>query len=367
MDKDDNINSSKYVQPRRSKRRRTNEISKDIIQVVVYDPSSVERTKESRSTSASVVVTRTTTAASTMTLRNVKSISSTTKAKVTDSVTLSTTLPLPVAPTTTTTSTSNVTTTTTTHDTTANRSRSSKNSTIIVNAFTNPYIKSIVQQQYKDGILLQPAITAIRQSSAVFIYKFIAAISEQLPVLSQQVTEADDNNILDTPTATSTSSFTEQHVLKTMRNIISNNEEYQFLIGTLDNIEDEVSRDDQTNKTKKKKKKSTSMLLPASMLTTTRRGKTKKDNKPPNEHAHNEVVTAVSSTKRVVLPQTKKARTESTTQIMSDVISSQMQDTHHPHINAEIINNTGPQYHSIDSTNAVNMPQSIIWDEEEYD
>ena len=367
MDKDDNINSSKYVQPRRSKRRRTNEISKDIIQVVGFDPAvAVERTKERRSTSASVVVTRTTTAASTMTLRNVKSISSTTKAKATDSVTLSTTLPLPVAPTTTT-STSNVTTTTTTHDTTANRSRSSKNSTIIVNAFTNPYIKSIVQQQYKDGILLQPAITTIRQSSAVFIYKFIAAISEQLPVLPQQVIEADDKNILDTPTATSTSSFTEQHVLKTMRNIISNNEEYQFLIGTLDNIEDEVSRDDQTNKTKKKKKKSTSMLLPASMLTTTRCGKTKKDSKPPNEHAHNEVVTAVSSTKRVVLPQTKKARTESTTQIMSDVISSQMQDTHHPHINAEIINTMGPQYHSIDSTHAVNMPQSIIWDEEEYD
>jgi hypothetical protein len=210
------------------------------------------------------------------------------------------------------TSNSTVTSTTTANTgTTAHRTTESIDSintnrdTILRNAFTNPYIKSILEQQQQQqqqgddddggggGIFYQPAITLIRQSSSIFMHQFVAAISnhiQQQQQHPQQQLGSASAPITTITTSTDTHAhadeITEQSVLRAMRDVITNHADFQFLLGTLDNIEHSTT-------TSKRKQPSKSLLLPASI---TDRAAVPTKKKPSQPHTNDHIATTDSST-----------------------------------------------------------------------
>ena len=126
---------------------------------------------------------------------------------------------------------------------------------------------------------------------------------------------------------------TEQNVLSTIRSIVSQHPEYQFLIGTLDDLKG----DDH----KKKKKASTSILLPASMTIT-------------NTHA--------AKAKKVIRPTTKKSMQEVLRLSNSDRETPNDQDQ----LDVTTTKNAAINDHLSSSSN-VPPPRGIVWDDNDYD
>jgi hypothetical protein len=235
------------------------------------------------------------------------------------------------------------------------------------------------------------------------MYRLITAISDQMPPSIATVTtttatipvdhppssDVTTQKITTTETTALSSTNTKQHILNAMRNLISNNEEYQFCIGALDNIEDEEF----CNHPKKanKKKTSTSLLLPASLLSINRRG-TSTNN---HEEHHIAVPTPSSSTKQAdsSYRQSRTRRKANSVQTIRNRTDPSLKHTphiqsrHHPYSTAELINTTSvakPAHdvattptgssnaamtgRSIENEHETHMSQQrIIWDDEEYD
>jgi hypothetical protein len=88
---------------------------------------------------------------------------------------------------------------------------------------TNTIIKGLIQQSI-DGILLQSALDVIRISSTVFLHRFLIDLSRRhAATSSMKSTTTTTGNIED-----------ERALLQAMRQLISANQDYQFLDSALD-------------------------------------------------------------------------------------------------------------------------------------
>jgi hypothetical protein len=125
---------------------------------------------------------------------------------------------------------------------------------IFYSSFTNPYIKSVVllpsqqQQQQQsdgsnglrlDGVILQTAVDLVRISSSVFLHRFIIAlqsIDTETVQLNNQQYSMSPTTKSNSPSPSSIDS--NKLLLDRIRHMIATNEEYQFLEGVYDNMEE---------------------------------------------------------------------------------------------------------------------------------
>jgi hypothetical protein len=154
------------------------------------------------------------------------------------------------------TSTSNVATATADSDVLQGGAPSSELEEIFYSSFTNPYIKSVLlpsqqqqqQQQQQsdgsnglrlDGVILQTAVDLVRISSSIFLHRFIIAlqsIDTETVQLNNQQYSMSPTTKSNSPSPSSVDS--NKLLIDRIRNMIATNEEYQFLEGVYDNMEE---------------------------------------------------------------------------------------------------------------------------------
>jgi hypothetical protein len=150
------------------------------------------------------------------------------------------------------TSTSIVATATADSDVLQGGASSSQLEEIFYSSFTNPYIKSVLlpsqQQQQQsdgsnglrlDGVILQTAVDLVRISSSIFLHRFIMALQS----IDTETVQLNNQQYSMSPTTKSNSSSpssvdSNKLLLDRIRHMIATNEEYQFLEGVYDNMEE---------------------------------------------------------------------------------------------------------------------------------